>query len=181
MKDPNSGQTSGYHFFLTISEPLISELNRTITELAEKMHSSAFVAHCTLIAEIPDAPGLSEEMILEQAKRLAATTRPLTLTLDTVEIEDTFFRALTIRPAPSVALDALHTQARELFSMQDPRPYQPHVSLLYGTFSTEEKRQVSTTLVLPLGRTFVAESLQVFKTHGSVDQWELKGTFQFQK
>jgi hypothetical protein len=89
MKDPNSGQTSGYHFFLTISEPLISELNRTITELAEKMHSSAFVAHCTLIAEIPDAPGLSEEMILEQAKRLAATTRPLTLTLDTVEIEDT--------------------------------------------------------------------------------------------
>lgn len=66
-------------------------------------------------------------------KRLASRLTPFTIRLGRIAWKPEYFRCLYATAAPSPELAAAHRMAHEVFEMNPPEPFEPHVSLLYGS------------------------------------------------
>lgn len=135
-----------------------------------------FEPHLTLLATIP----IEDELLLAgKATALAGAIAPFTLTLEGFGAEDTFFRALYMRTLNDEEVSGYHRQARALFGGEDPIPYVPHVSLLYGNYDAERKTK-SIEVLKSLGSvSFPVTALTLWETPGEASTWKKVQTFPF--
>src|SRR4051794_32122626 len=113
------------------------DLQAIIDRLAGEHGGPTFPPHLTLLSGIV-AP---EDDVVERARRLAAASAPITLHLDDIRADETYFQSLfaVVRPTPELV--GLRAAARTVFP-EAPDPYRPHVSLLYGHPSAETKQAI---------------------------------------
>jgi 2'-5' RNA ligase len=140
-------------------------LQAIIDRLSREYGGPTFPPHLTLLGGIT-AP---EDDVTERARRLAAQWAPVTLHLDDIGTDETYFQSLFAVVRPTSELVALRAAARAIFP-EAPDPYRPHISLLYGHPSAETKQAIRATLTGTLPPSVDARTL-VVQTGREVADW----------
>ena len=157
-----------YSFWFMPAGPAERKFSRLIVQLAEHYSSPIFPPHVTLIGSI-DA---DEEEIVGKAQELAALIHPFSLQLTAIASTDAYYRALFVKADPSTALLAAYQQSRRLFPGGQKLDYMPHLSLLYGNFSVETKKEMVKRIGESFTETFKVDTLYLYLTDGAVGAWQ---------
>ncbi|CAN5764770.1 hypothetical protein BH11PAT2_BH11PAT2_03300 [soil metagenome] len=179
MIDPQSSKTTGFHLLLQPEGRMNERLLEIIEQLATEYGGPVFPPHITLLARIPADHHGSVEEISTKAQKLADSLSAFTVTLGHGSAENTYFRSIYLHIKEQTQMRGLHAQALEIFSMTDESPYLPHLSLLYGNYSEEQKRKTIESLTLPAEHSFEVKSLHLYQTEGEVRDWKFIKQFSF--
>jgi 2'-5' RNA ligase len=76
-------------------------------------------------------------------KHLATRLRPFRLKLGKIESREEYFRAFYAVVEANGDLAAAQREAYDVFEMNPPPPYEPHLSLLYGKLDAAMKRKLA--------------------------------------
>lgn len=163
-------KAKGYSLWLMPTGKAYDKLSGLIKRLAKEYNAPLFEPHITLLGETMQ----SEDDVLKRVKRaeqLASGQNPFPITLNSIDYQDFYFRALFVRAEKTDPLQALHDRAKEVFEMQDIPDYMPHLSLMYGNFPQAIKEQIIKDIGRDQATEFTVNSVQIFKTDGEVNAW----------
>lgn len=160
-------KAKGYSLWLMPEEERHGELAALLKILAKEYRSPLFEPHVTLIGGIV----LSEEMVIIRSQQLALGQKSFSVTLQTVNYQDYYFRALFVKAEKTQPLLALHNRAKKIFEMQEIPSYMPHLSLLYGNYSQVIKEQIIEAIGKNQAMDFAVNTIHLFKTDGEVSAW----------
>jgi len=164
---PDWGRFSmGFALWLTFPEDVGSRLRDHIGRLSQRFSTPRFEPHITLLGAIR----LEEPLLLSKCSLLAAELRPLDTRLVKAASANEFFRSLFIEVERSAALLHARKRALEIFDIQEPEPYAPHVSLLYGDIAPAQKRDLAGEL-WPSAEIIRISSLDLFEITGPPKDW----------
>lgn len=154
------------------------EVQKTLTsiveELAQKYSGPVFEPHMTLLGDLP----LSKEDVVSRTRKLASVLKPFPITLGKVECSTTYFQNVFVRVNTSALLLSAYIRARDLFDIDAHRFFMPHISLLYGDHSMQERTRIAETVHLsPLS--FTANTLRIMTSGGDVSSWDTIEEIQF--
>jgi len=147
--------------------PACDQLAAVIDRLAIEHDVPRFQPHVTVLVTLDAA----EDAAARTLASLAADVPPVELTFTAIGHENTYFRSLYLRAAPSAQLQALQEAGQATFAL-DRLHHAPHLSLLYSNMTEEHKGPVICNLgvSLPLTVRFDAVELWVRDARG-VDSW----------
>ena len=139
----------------------------TIGALAAAWAAPAFPPHVTIVPMYDSNAAAAVRTL----KSLTAGLRPFEVTFPAFGQEQTYFRSLYLRAAPSAPLTAAHQAGLRAWALQAP-PYMPHLSLLYSDLPPEQKEPLLAAIRIPLPLTvrFDAAELWIHDQHG-VSGW----------
>jgi len=148
-------------------------LARCIDGLAARFRTPSFPPHVTLL------PGLRgpADTVLAAASDLARETRPFVVRLGGVEGRDEPFRCLYARVEASAALAELHARTVRRLAPSFEAPFEPHLSLVYGTLDLATKAALCRELDAETRRAFEVRRLHAWRTEGEVAAWGEIGSF----
>jgi 2'-5' RNA ligase len=149
----------GYHLWLTPWSGPYERLARTITELGRHHGAPLFEPHVTLLGHLPG----TEVEIIQRVSRLAEDLHRLEMRLTAPGFSDEYFQCLFLHVEPSPPLLAAHAKARECFAPDCDVPYLPHLSLLYGHFSIDVKKEIIARLPKDLAGPFTVDRLDLIR------------------
>jgi 2'-5' RNA ligase len=119
-----------------LPEPGVREgLAHAIDALASRLGTPRFEPHLTLLGAI-ERP---EAEVLARVRDLAAVCPPLELPVLGIDGVDDPFRCLFLRLSATPALQQLREAAEAALPGREGRPFDPHVSLVYGELSAEAR------------------------------------------
>ena len=139
----------------------------TIGTLAATCASSPFPPHVTIVPMYDSDTAAA----LRTLESLTAGQRPFDVTFEALGQEQTYFRSLYLRAAPSEPLTTAHAAGLRAWALEDP-PYMPHLSLLYRDLTPEQKVPLLAAVRIPLPLTvrFDAAELWIHGQRG-VSAW----------
>jgi 2'-5' RNA ligase len=148
-------------------------VERLIGDLASRLGAPRFAPHVTLL------PGLArrEGDVVRRAKEMAATLEPHALALGAIEGRPEYFRCLYARVPETLRLLTTRAQARLTFRGAGEAPFEPHLSLLYGRLSPEDKEPLIAELTPRLPPRLTCTALEVVRTEGSTGDWRSLARF----
>lgn len=138
------------------SGPMHDQLAAIIGRLAADHDAPAFQPHVTVLPTVDAA----EDAAARKLTALVAGVPPFELTFTAIGHDETYFRSLYLRAAPSSQLRALQEAGQRAFALGRPPPA-PHLSLLYSGIAEDRKPPIIGNLgvVLPLAVRFDAVEL----------------------
>jgi 2'-5' RNA ligase len=143
----------------------------TILDLSREYAAPAFEPHVTLAGGIVGAAREVASKMADLARRIP----PFTVRLTEVDFLDEYFRCLFVRVATTHPIMKANKVARSVFSLEKQPAFMPHLSLLYGNFSSDVKERI----VASLGRRFELEfkvsGLHLYLTRGEPTAWRRVG------
>jgi 2'-5' RNA ligase len=147
--------------------PVRDHLAATIDRLAAEHNAPRFEPHVTMAGLFHS----SQQAAAQTLTSLAAGARPFEIRFAATGYESAYFRALYLRAEPSPQLTALHEAARAAWALE-PRPYTPHLSLLYADIAEEQKRAIIDALGIQLPLTIRIETAELWANHpAGVRSW----------
>ena len=157
--------TARYSLWLVPEGAEEAALQGIIDRLARQHGGPSFPPHLTLLSGIET----TEEDVVARAGRLVAENAPITLDIDGIGTDETYFQSLfaTVTPTPDLA--GLRAAARAIFP-EAPDPYRPHISLLYGHPTPEAKQGIAAAERHGLPSFVQAQTLVVMTGH-EVSAW----------
>ena len=123
-----------------------------------------FRAHVTLLSGIETTQADADLKL----KHLASRVAPMLISLGRIEWRHDYFRCLYAVVAPSDALNTAKRAAHEVFEMNPPTPFEPHLSLLYGDIDDALKAELAAAAGGGLDLSFTASALQLVNASPSV-------------
>jgi 2'-5' RNA ligase len=161
-----------YSLWLVPPRPMRQQLSGLIRKLAREFSAPPFEPHVTLQwAALP-----SESDAIDRARRIAKAILPLTVRLGEIRYEASYYRALYYAVDLTDALSSAYETATALFG-NSKVAYLPHLSLLYGRYSSGRKAATIKTYRPKSGRSFRVSQLHLLRTTGPVNTW--KGVARF--
>lgn len=144
------------------------QLQERINKLSKKYDTPSFEPHVTLISGLKR----SETEMKALLNTLAASVSPFELTLSKAGYQDTFYQSLFIYVQKNKILDELRKRSCRLFDCSEENSYSPHLSLLYGDLSQNEKERILNTIGREFYIPFSVKSLVLMRTDGEPGHWE---------
>jgi 2'-5' RNA ligase len=144
-----------------------------IRRLSRECATPAFEPHITLLGGLRGP----KQAIVAKCSRLARCLPPLVVRLTEADYLDEYFRCLFVRVAMTDTLLRANEAAREIFGQREPRAFTPHLSLIYGNLSVEEKEAILARLGRRFDITFVARRLHLYVTADEPRRWRAIETF----
>jgi 2'-5' RNA ligase len=138
-----------------------------ISDLSKQYSSPCFAPHVTLLGELQG----SEEEIESRTSRLSANLKPYAINLTGVEYLDEYFRSLFIRVEETEAVIQANLRARDIFDKQRDPKYLPHLSILYGNFSSATKDSIIEKIGREFALSFDVRSLHLVDTSARPEDW----------
>ena len=169
MFDLRSDKTMGYHLFFEPKGEAYNLLQEHIVKLAEISGGPCFMPHITLLARIPLE---TENHLITKTNELANTIQSFSVTVGEVGMEDAYYRALYRHIVPEDLVQKAHTTAIELFGMKEARVFLPHLSLLYGNFTEDEKQTFLSSLGTLDDIQLEIDEVHLYQTEGGTHQWK---------
>jgi 2'-5' RNA ligase superfamily len=163
---PGEETAQGLFLWLAPGEPEGASLGRVILALSERLGTTPFDAHVTLLGPL----GPPEDEALEESAELARRVAPLALPLRGVNGEDSYYRALFAAVEPTPALLAARQAALALLPGPEAA-FRPHLSLAYGWLEATVQVALSIELVPRLPVAVRASHLDLIRTDGPVRAW----------
>jgi 2'-5' RNA ligase len=146
-----------------------------VRRLARLYGAPVFGPHVTLLGGITAGEGEA----LEAARALASGLAPFEVRFTGAEYMDEYYRCLYLRAEETAELMEAYEAACGAFGVEHPRPFMPHLSLMYGDYPPSVKEEAIRGLVPGLPEGFMAESVSVYRTAGRPEAWALAGEFPF--
>ncbi len=165
-----------YSLWLMPTGAVYQEFSRLISQLAKENSSIEFQPHITLVGNVE---AVEEEMIMK-TRDVASLIHPYFIKLVDIGYTDYYYRALYLNVNPSPEVLAAYQVARKIFFGDSDTSYMPHLSLLYGDFSVEVKKQITSKIGNNFNNEFEAHTLYLYLTEGIANDWQEIAAFPFQ-
>ncbi|XP_062179237.1 cyclic phosphodiesterase-like [Phragmites australis] len=165
-------------------EPVRDRLRRAMEALRAAHGFPAFEPHATVVGAIR----LRRAQAIEMLRAAAAGVRPYTVRVAGVARGDFFYQCvyLLLEPTPEVVEASDHCCGH--FGYERSTPYMPHVSLLYGDLTDEEKEEARKKVEELdkdiCGLQFEVSELALYRTDTedkSLESWELVEVYHLEK
>jgi len=147
-------------------------LQQRIDELADKYGTPSFEPHVTLLGGLTGR----ETGLIQLTDTLASYLHPFELKLTEAGIGNTYYRSLFACGKETEVLLKARENARRLFDVDVGKnsedDYFPHLSLLYGELSRDEKQRILNVIGRKFYITFTVQNLLLVKTTGKPDRWK---------
>lgn len=160
-------KAKGHSLWLMPTDKAYNKLTNLIRKIAVENNALLFEPHLNLLGEVPQ----SQDEVIKRTEQLVFDQKPFPVTLQTVDYEDFYFRALFVRAKITDSLLALHNRSKDVFEMANVPPYMPHLSLLYGNFPQDVKEKIIETIGRDQTTQFTVGSVHLYKTDGEVNTW----------
>ncbi|HLR25751.1 MAG TPA: 2'-5' RNA ligase family protein [Fodinibius sp.] len=161
-------EPSTYSLWLQPNGDIIYRLQKYIKKLSTKYNTPVFEPHITLLGGLKS----SETELLSLTNTLASSLHPFELQLTKADYTDRFYQALFIRIKENAPLKEARSLACRLFDCGQADKYMPHVSLLYGDLSRNEKERILNIIGREFYTTFSVKSLALIKSDGRPKEWK---------
>ncbi len=161
-------KTQGYSIWLIPENTTFKILSAIIQKLSQKYSSPVFEPHVTLIGGISG----TETKVIAKTKELATKIAPYKIRFGGVNFLDYYFKALFLEVMPDKEVMKVNKMATKIFDMED-QSYAPHLSLIYGDFSEDLKKEMIKNLkpkILTLS--FEVNKIYLYKTGGEINDWK---------
>lgn len=135
---------SYYSYWLIPQEPDLSYFQAIIHTLAKRFNTVPFSPHVTLHSGF-----LPASVEISQVLSALASIEPMELTISKLKHESCFSKTLYVHFNPSFQLSHLMERLVATISNAQPRPRDPHLSLLYHHLDTATKQTLIDAIVLP--------------------------------
>lgn len=166
-----------YSLWLRPFGDIAFSIQQRINKLSEKYGSPPFEPHVTLISGLR----YGETELIQLTKTLAGSLKPFDLLLTKAGYRDKFYQSLFVHVNKSEALMNAYRTALQLFDLEEQEEFIPHLSLMYGDFSQEEKERILSVMGREFHIRFEVHSLLLVKTEGEPDEWKKIHLADFQK
>lgn len=139
------------------------------------LESPGFDPHITLLPDLH----LPVDMLVEHIATLASRTPARDVRLLEPRSTNRYWRAFFL-PVASDSLHALVTRTMDELSVTLDEPYEPHISLAYGRFSSEAVRRASTLVVQDAPTIVRLDRVRIMRTEGPLSAWKVIEDFPLQ-
>ena len=159
---------STYSLWLEPNGDVAYKLQERIKKLSKKYESPLFAPHVTLLGSLQ----ASETELIPLTNTLASSLHPFELTLTKGGYQDRFYQSLFIHIDKTNKLKEARNLACQLFDRSDADGYMPHLSLLYGDLSRNEKERILNIMGREFYISFSAKSIVLMQTEGTPEEWK---------
>jgi len=153
-----------------------NRFSEIISRLSEEYNSPNFEPHVTLIGAIAG----TEDDLSAKTTQLTSLIKPFGIKLAKVDYFDEYHKALFIKAEETTELIKANETAKEVFNLSPDSEYMPHLSLLYGDFSSETKEKIITNLGREFNIDFEIKSVCLYFTTGKEETWHKIKKFPFE-
>ncbi len=146
---------------------------RLIDALSQRLGTPRFHPHVTLCG----TGDYTEADVRARTAALAARLAPVPIHLTEVGYTEEYFRCLYIKAERSPALLAAHATACAHFGRPAVPDFMPHLSLVYGELSREQKEKIIAEIGRRFDLTFCADAISLCWPAGTPESWRVLGPF----
>lgn len=143
-------------------------IQQRIDKLSEKYDTPSFEPHVTLISGIR----YGETELIQLTETLAGALKPFDLLLTNAGYRDKYYQSLFVHIKKSEELMNAYKTALRLFDYEATEEYIPHLSLMYGNLSQEEKERILSIMGREFHIRFKVQSLLLVNTEGKPHEWK---------
>lgn len=151
------------------------QLKQRIKKLSEQFQTPVFEPHVTLLSGLKRG----ETELIQLTDTLAKSLSPFHIELTEADYHDHYYQSLFIHVKRTTAFVKAQETAEKLFDCVSDVKYRPHVSLMYGDISTEEKNKVLNKMDRFYPIKFPVHSLLLIEASGAVEEWKKIHTAEF--
>lgn len=158
-----------YHLWLNPSRHASDQFADVIQQLALELNAPIFEPHITLLGNLKGSEAEHVARSTELARRLS----PFPIVLKEPAFGEDYFHCVFLVADMTAPLLHAHALARQIFHHEDSGRYRPHISLVYGRYSENEKRDVIARLPATLCLPFEVSHLSLIKDgHHDPTEWQ---------
>jgi 2'-5' RNA ligase len=172
------GQSATYSLWLEPTGDTAYKLQKRINGLSKKYGTPSFPPHVTLLGGL----SASQTELVALTKTLATSVKPFHLKLSKAGYLNTYYQSLFIHVEQNKGLAHLHKNACRLFDCPDEYKgdrYMPHLSLLYGDLTQEQKEKILNIIGREFHIQFTVKKVILINADGKPDQWKKVHTAMF--
>lgn len=166
-----------YSLWLRPFGDIAFSIQQRINKLSEKYNSPKFEPHVTLLSGLRHG----ETELIQLTKTLAGALTPFDILLTHAGYRDKYYQSLYVHVKKNEALINAYQTALQLFDIEEGEEFIPHLSLMYGDFSQEEKERILSIMGREFHIRFNVHSLLLMKTDGKPEEWEKIHLAEFHK
>lgn len=159
---------SVYSLWLQPSGDIAYRLQERINKMSKQYGTPSFAPHITLLGGLKS----SETELVSLTDTLVSSLSPFDVTLTKAGYSDEFYQSLFLHVEKNSMLEEVRNRVCKLFDVRDPDGYRPHLSLLYGDLSQEEKERILNITGREFYIRFPVKSIVLMQTEGPPQQWE---------
>lgn len=159
---------SKYSLWLEPEGNIGYRLQERIEKLGKKYDTPLFEPHVTLLGDLRHG----ETELIQLTDTLAGSLHPLELLLTKADCGNSFYQSIFVHVEKSKELQSARKIACRLFDKNDSEDYMPHLSLLYGDMSRNEKELILNVMEREFQIRFTANYVRLVKTEGRPKDWE---------
>lgn len=161
-------QWPSYHLWIVPADVLWQRATDAIAVLSRELGGPRFAPHVTLTSDLEG----SEAELVRRTQQLAARLSAFELELERIAFGDQHFRCIYAEARPTPPLSRARALARRAFGQPDA-PFEPHLSLAYGTYEASHKVAATAALRADLLGTFRVHALTLIRARsGEPDSWD---------
>ncbi|KAE8977179.1 hypothetical protein PR001_g25205 [Phytophthora rubi] len=156
-----------------VPEPAAAEeLGGVIKTYATRLNTPPFLPHMTVVSGVK---GLQAGEAAAKLSQLGNELRVLDVEVEMVTFKDElYFQCVFGLLTLTRELVHAHRRAKEIYAVERSDEFMPHVSFVYGDLANAERAELAKELRPSLaGRRLKMEKLQLWRTIGPVEMWEL--------
>jgi 2'-5' RNA ligase len=151
-----------YHLWIAASDALWQRSTNAIAQLSRELGGPRFEPHVTLTSELEG----SELELARRTRELAARLTAFDLELEKIDFDDQHFHCIYAEARLTPPLAHARALAREVFG-QAGAPFEPHLSLAYGSYDAARKVAAADALPAGLLGSFRVHTLSLIRARSS--------------
>ncbi|HKL18630.1 MAG TPA: 2'-5' RNA ligase family protein [Halalkalibaculum sp.] len=157
-----------YSLWLRPHGDIAFSIQQRINKLSDKYGTPSFEPHVTLLSGIR----YGETELIQLTETLAGALSPFDLLLTKAGYRDKFYQSLFVHIKKSSELMNAYNTALQLFGYEADEDFIPHLSLMYGDISREEKERILSIMGREFHIRFEVHNLLLVNTEGKPDEWK---------
>jgi 2'-5' RNA ligase len=157
-----------YSLWLRPFGDIAFSIQQRINKLSDKFGTPKFEPHVTLISGLRHG----ETELVQLTKTLAGSLKPFDILLTNAGYRNKYYQSLYVHVKKNEALMNAYQTALHLFDIEESEEFIPHLSLLYGDLSQQEKERILSVMGREFHIRFEVHSLLLVKTGGLPSEWK---------
>lgn len=162
-----------YSLWLIPDEHAQACFSEIITKLVSLYHGPVFKPHITLLGSI----ACTQADAINNAARIASELEPFAVQFSNIEGLDEYYRCLFMKAIPDRTLLHANALAKQLFKRDSCNEFMPHLSLIYGNISDEEKEKMKDIIDPYLKAQLQVTAIELYETQGTPEDWQCLQSF----
>lgn len=149
-----------YAIWYEPTEAVYDELKKIILDLSKKYNSPIFEPHITLL---PGGCELDKKVVIEKLNNIVKRTKPFKTTFVKLNQLDEYFKSIFIEVEKTKDLINFANNIQKEVNGAIAQNYIPHLSILYGKFSNDEKEETIKLLGRNYTKSFTLNKVDIIE------------------